>query len=329
MAKSSKPTGRERYNFLMPLIGFIMNNEPVEISATAKHFGVSEEYVREAISTLTVTATQRASGYEETYYNFVPESLENGIIEFFQRDGIDSAPRLSGRQASALAAGLTILSTLPEFSTQNEIRELLDIIAKGNTQNGPQAIEFRPGTVDADAAIIRHAMLNNHRIRCEYRNLQGEQSTREIDPIRLDPRGEIWFLRGYCHKNKELRNFRLDHMRSAEELQIEICEEAKNIQEIDDADYIANDTDIEVTVEVAPEAYSLLGDFGAEILKRDDKNQKVTALIKVGYLPYLGKVIAHYGGAARVLEPESARRVVREYALTALGKPIDQLPKDD
>ena len=329
MAKPSKPTGKERYNFLLPLIGYIMKNEPVEISQVAKHFAVSEEYVRDALRTLSVTATQRASGFEETYYNFNPDSLEEGLIELAERNGIDSAPRLSGRQASALAAGLTILSTFPEFSTQTEIRELLDIIARGNTLAGPQVIEFRPGTVDADAAVIRHAMLNNHRISCVYRNLQGEQSTREIDPIRLDPRGSVWFLRGYCHKNNELRNFRLDHMRSAVELDIEICEEAKNIQEIDDADYIANDTDVEVTVEVDPEAYSLLGDFAAETLKQDSKTGKTIALIKVGYLPYLGKVIAHYGGAARVLEPESARRVVREYALSALGKPIDQQPKDD
>ncbi|MEN9749707.1 MAG: hypothetical protein RL149_785 [Actinomycetota bacterium] len=329
MAKSNKPTGRERYNFLLPLIGYIMQNEPVEISAVAQHFAVDDEYVRDAIRTLTVTATQRSSGFEETYYNFEPDALERGVIEMQQRDGIDAAPRLSGRQASALAAGLSILSSFPEFSTQKEIKELLDLIARGSTVNGPQAINFRPGTVDADAAVIRHAMLNNHRIRCEYRNLQGEQSTREIDPLRLDPRGDIWFLRGYCHKNKELRSFRLDHMRSAQELDIEICEEALAIQEVDDADYIANDTDIEVTVEVDPEAYSLIGDFGAEIIKRDAKTSKTTALIKVGYLPYLGKVIAHYGGAARVLAPESARRVVREYALTALGKAVDDLPKAD
>lgn len=329
MAKSSKPTGKERYNFLLPLIGYIFQNEPVEISQVAKHFGVDEEYVRDAIRTLTVTATLREGRYEDTYYNFSPDELEAGTIVLLERNGIDAAPRLSGRQASALAAGLSILATFPEFSSQKEIKELLDLIARGSTVNGPQAINFRPGTVDADAAVIRHAMLNNHRISCEYRNFQGEQSKREIDPIRLDPRGDIWFLRGYCHKNKELRSFRLDHMRSARELDIEICSEARDIQEVDDADYIANDTDVEVTVEVDPEAYSLIGDFGAQIIKRDDKTSKTTALIKIGYLPYLGKVIAHYGGAARVLAPESARRVVREYALTALGKPLDALPKDD
>jgi proteasome accessory factor C len=329
MSKSNKATGRDRYNFLLPFIGYVVQNSPVEIATVANHFGVDEKFVRDAVTTLTVTATQRAGGGEDCYYNFAEDLLEEGIISITQTDGIDAAPRLSGKQASALAAGLSILASLPEFSSQSEIKELLEIIARGSTVTGPPVIDFRPGSVDADAAVIRHAMLNNHRIQCEYRNLQGEQSIREIDPIRLDPRGDIWFLKGYCLKNKELRNFRLDHMRKAIELDVEISEDAKNIQEIDDAEYIANETDIEVTVEVDPEAYSVIGDFAAEIIKRDEKNAKVTALIKIGYLPYLGKVIAHYGGAARVIAPESARKVVREYALTALGKPIDELPKDD
>ena len=206
---------------------------------------------------------------------------------------------------------------------------MLEILANGTTESAPAAIHFRPGTVDADAAEIRIAMLNNHRIECEYRNIRGEQSVRRIDPIRLDPHGDIWYLRGYCITNKQLRNFRLDHMRAAKELEVDICEEARAIQEIDDEAYIASESDVEVTVEVDPEAQAMLGDFAATILKTDSKNNTVTALIKIGYLPYLGRVIAQYGGAARVLAPENARQVVRNYALTALGLEPEGLPEQD
>jgi hypothetical protein len=73
----------------------------------------------------------------------------------------------------------------------------------------------------------------------------------------------------------------------------------------------------------------MLGDFAATILKTDSKNNTVTALIKIGYLPYLGKVIAQYGGAARVLSPDNAKQVVRNYALTALGLEPEGLPEQD
>jgi proteasome accessory factor C len=327
MPKAGRPNASERYNFLMPLIGFLMRNYGVKISAVAAHFEVTEEYVREAITTLNSTASQKSPSFEEAYYYI--EIEDNGKIYLSQADVIDDAPRLSARQASAIAAGLGILSALPEFSSEGEIAELLEILANGTTESAPAAIHFRPGTVDADAAEIRRAMLNNHRIECEYRNIRGEQSVRQIDPIRLDPHGDIWYLRGYCITNKQLRNFRLDHMRAAKELEVDICEEARAIQEIDDEAYIASESDVEVTVEVDPEAQAMLGDFAATILKTDSKNNTVTALIKIGYLPYLGRVIAQYGGAARVLGPDNARQVVRNYALTALGLEPEGLPEQD
>jgi len=327
MSKAGRPNASERYNFLMPLIGFLMRNDGIKISAVAAHFEVSEQYVREAITTLNSTASQKSASFEETYYYIDIE--DDGSIYLSQADVIEDAPRLSARQASAIAAGLGILSALPEFSSEGEIAELLDILARGTTESAPVAIHFRPGTVDADAAEIRRAMLNNHRIECEYRNIRGEQSVRQIDPIRLDPHGDIWYLRGYCLTNNQLRNFRLDHMRAAKELDIEICEEARAIQEIDDEAYIASASDVVVTVELDPEAQAMLGDFAATILKTDSKNNTVTALIKIGYLPYLGKVIAQYGGAARVLSPDNAKQVVRNYALTALGLEPEGLPEQD
>jgi proteasome accessory factor C len=321
MSNSKKMNSFDRYNFLLPLIGYLMRNPETKVSVVAKHFGVDEVFVREALTTLMTTATFKNREFEETYYMFDLDKLDDeGIISVWQGEVIEDAPRLSARQASALAAGLSIMSTLPEFSSEHEITELLKILSEGTTESGPAAIHYRPGPIDSDVAVIRKAMLNNHRIECVYRNIRGETSTRQIDPLRLDTRGNIWLI------HNELRNFRLDHMGSAVELEVEICDEAKKIQDIDDAEYESSETDVTVTVEVDPEAYSMLGDFSAQIIREDRKSNVITASIKIGYLPYLGKVIAHYGGAARVLEPASARQVVRNYALTALGLEPEGLP---
>jgi predicted DNA-binding transcriptional regulator YafY len=118
-------------------------------------------------------------------------------------------------------------------------------------------------------------------------------------------------------------------MRAAEVLDVPISAEARQIGEIVDEEYTASETDIEVTVEVEPEAYSLISDFGAEVEDNDTKTGRVRAVIKVGYLPSLGRVINHYGGAARVLAPEAARKVVRNYALTALGRKLDEQLSED
>jgi proteasome accessory factor C len=283
----------DRFNFALPLIGYLMRNEEVHISDVANHFNVPESLIRDSITALMSIGTLDKSDFEQTYYCFDTERLDaEGIISLSQSIGIQDAPRLSARQASALAAGLSIMSTLPEFSSEHEISELLEIISKGTTDSGPSAIHYQPGAIDSDVAVIRKAMLNSHRIGCVYRNIRGETSTRQIDPVRLDLRGNIWFLRGYCLIHKELRTFRLDHMGSSIELETEICEEAKNIQDIDEAEYLSSETDVTVTVEVTPEAYSLLGDFSAENIRENSKTNIITADIKIGYLPYLGKVIS-------------------------------------
>lgn len=329
MAKNYRPTGQERFNFITGLIGYLIHNEYARIEDVAKHFDVSTDYVRDAITTIWLTESVK-NGDPVTHYDYDFELLEDsGEIFLTSQDGFEDVPRLSGRQAAAIAAGLTYLSTIPDFANQEEIAELLEILSRGSATGAVQIYDYKPGSVDADAAIIRKAILNGNRISCEYVNQRGEKSIREIDPIRLDPRGDLWYLRGYCLIHKELRNFRLDHMRSATELQTPICEEAKSIIEIVDEEYTIAETDIEVLVEVEPEAYSLVSDFGAEIQEQDPKTGKVRALLKVGYLPNLGRVISHYGGAAKVLSPESARKVVRNYALRALGKATDDQLSED
>ena len=329
MAKNYRPTGQERFNFITGLIGYLIKNQYAPIDEVAKHFDVSPEYVREAIKTIWLTESVK-NGEANTHYDYDFELLEDsGEIFLTSQNGFEEVPRLSGKQASAIAAGLNYLSTIPGFANQNEIAELIEILSRGSATGSVQIYDYKPGSVDADAAVIRKAILNGNRIRCEYVNQRGEKSVREIDPIRLDPRGEVWYLRGYCLIHNELRNFRLDHMRSAEELKTPICQEAKSIGEIVDAEYTVAETDIEVLVEVEPEAYSLVSDFGAEIQEQDAKTGKVRALLKVGYLPNLGRVINHYGGAAKVISPESARRVVRNYALRALGKATDDQLSED
>jgi proteasome accessory factor C len=328
MSNSANLNSFDRFNFALPLIGYLMRNDGMKISDVATHFNVSEVLIRESLSALMSIGTLDNSDFETTYYCFDMDRLDDeGVISLLQSDGIEDAPRLSARQASALATGLSILSTLPEFSSEGEIADLLDIIARGSTENRPSAIHYEAGAIDSDVAVIRSAIFNGHRIECVYRNIRGETSTRQIDPVRLDLRGNIWFLRGYCLIHKELRNFRLDHMGSAVELDIEICEDARNIKDIDEAEYLSSEADVNVTVEVTAEAYSMLGDFSAENIREDKKSNIITANIKIGHLPYLGKVISSYGGAATVLKPESARQAVRDYALTALGRDPEKLPE--
>ena len=104
MAKNFRPTGQERFNFIASLIAYVIHNDYSTITEVASHFEVSEEYVRDAMSTMVNTASLRPD-MEQTYYMYDEDELEEGVIHLIQVDGFDEVPKLSGRQASALAAG--------------------------------------------------------------------------------------------------------------------------------------------------------------------------------------------------------------------------------
>ena len=107
-------------------------------------------------------------------------------------------------------------------------------------------------------------------------------------------------------------------MRATEMTETEIGEEAKKsilTAEI----YVAKSSDTEVTIDLDPEAYPLASTFHLvqPAVKLPEGVMRV--VVSIGHLPNLGRIIARYGGAARVVSPPEARQVVRDFAIRALG----------
>lgn len=325
-------TGAEQLNFTLSLIHYLNNvDHEVTVAETVKHFGVSEADVVRSLSQLTTAGFITASSgtaFERIFYNVFPVNededdftwrpeTEISFAPDFDTDLLD-APSLSTSQLSALIAGLQYLRSLPNVAMAGEIDALIARLTAGKQQDFVTNIEYRPGTVSATIAQLRDAILQKKRIRCDYTNQQGESSRRELDPVRIDPRNSNWQLRAWCHKNDAGRNFRVDHIRNIEILDEPWCAEAFELQSTDEADYIEHETDLTVVVEVDPEAYSLIGDFNGSVTSIDKQTLAKKAELKIGNLPYFGRMIARYGGAARVISPASAREVVRDFALEAL-----------
>jgi hypothetical protein len=83
-----------------------------------------------------------------------------------------------------------------------------------------------------------------------------------------------------------------------------------------------------VTIEVNPEAYSLMVDF-RPVEEPESVSQYVKRFkILVGDVRNLGRIVSRFGGAARVVAPDSAKVAVREFALKAIGELKPTQPKD-
>lgn len=314
-------TADARLNLIIGLTTYLNEVRSATVAQLAEHFSVSPVEIRKGVAAMFCATL--ADSHESWAMAINDDWRESDLIELNSQEILDGNPRISARHAAALAAGLAVLQSSADPADKVEIQELIDVLAQGSIQGTSPAIAIVPGTLDADFAIIRRAIIGEKRVRFEYFS-NDETTSRDVDPIKLESNDQVWYARGYCHLRKEERSFRLDRMSKSQVLDIGWSDEARSL-ELSDELYSGSELDTVVTVDVAPEAYDLIGNFNADIVSSSGARNEIKRIeMRIGYLPNLGKLISVYGGAAKVIAPQAARDVVRDFALQALGrKPLE------
>jgi proteasome accessory factor C len=317
--KRTALTADLRLNLIIGLTTYLNEHRSATIAGLAEHFSVSEDEVRRGVAAM-FRATV-ADGYETYAMDINSDWRETDFVELQSQEILDGNPRM--------AAGLSVLAASASEADKVLISELVSILSQGSIHTAaPSAVAIVPGTIDADFAKMRQAITAQKRVEFEYLDNRGEKSHREFDPIQLESNDNVWNVRGYCHLRKEERSFRLDRMQGSKILDVPWSKEAREL-ELSDRIYEASENDTKVIVDVAPEAYELIANFDAEVLESRGDNQEIRRVeISIGYLPNLGKLIARYGGAAKVVSPPAARAIVRDFALKALGRQPLETAKD-
>ena len=312
--------GDERYNTLMSVVALLQREGEIHLDDLARHFEIPSKIMRGMLATLNTTSFMPRNSEERLpfFIDLDRVDFEDGIVCLELDEGPVGVPRISASQSVALLAGLDYLRSLPDFENDEELEELISML--GSLQSSSPKISIRGPKQDSDLTVLQKAIRENRRIKCTYVNGKGQQSNREIDPLLLVASEENWYLRGYCHKNGDLRTFRLDHMVDAaildtprSDLALEI---AKDL-DIDAPIYSPGANDIEVILELSPEAYPLAS-LGTIIKESEISADKIRVAIKLGYLPDLGPLVCRYGSHAQVVSPIEAKLVVRQHAEQAL-----------
>lgn len=314
MPKSSKISGTERYNFMLALTGYLIQNRQQKIEDVAKHFGVSEQEIRDAVVTISLSGVGMYRPDELFFLDY--DLLEEGIVDVSFAPTLESVPRLSTRQAAAIASGLSYLESVLDDQDKVEVAELMNLLSGGGKRTSELPFKVHPSRVDLEVTLSRQAISEDRLLSCSYINAANEVSSRQIEPIAMESNDSIWYLRGYCRTKKEVRVFRLDRMR-------DIALDEKTLirakySEIDPSRiYSVSESDTDVVFDIDPAGFGMLADYKPEYPAVGDKTLRVT--IPIGDISTLGRVVSKYSGHVRVIEPEAARRVVFEYASRALG----------
>ena len=314
MPKSSTLSGADRYNFMLALTGYLINNRQQKLSDLANHFQVTEKEIRSAVVTISLSGVGMYRPDELFFLDY--DLLEEGIVDISFAPTLEAVPRLSARQAAAIASGLSYLMNLVDSKDQEQIKQLLEILGRGALSAKELPFMVQPTRGDGDLALVRQAVAESRALKCSYINSAGEITKRKIEPQLLESRETNWFLKGFCLSNQEPRVFRLDRMREIELL--EVFEERELLDTETDQIYSVRKSDTEVLFEVDPEAFALIADYKPEF--EISGNKSVQVKIPIGQLETLGRIVARYSGKVRVLAPAAARLAVREFAQRALGQ---------
>lgn len=328
---NSRLNDSQRFNLMLAITALLVDEKEYAIEDLMDHFQVSREEIIEAVRI--VGFTELIDIYDRGPYQVDFDELREGrvSISFSRSVDLTEVPRLSPRQASALAAGLVYLGSLPGLTEVGEIEELQKILASGITR-GDSSVEFEivPGSPDADLAVLREAITRGLSISCDYLNLKGETTVgRILEPIRLEPQAELVYLRAWCPVNEDVRSFRIDRMRQAKVLEDRPISAEARQAEISEEIYTPSENDIEVLLEVEPEAYGLIYDFKPVESPVQVSKYVKQFKVKVGDVRTLGRIIARFGGAARVISPQQARQAVHQFALDSIASGRgNRTPKD-
>jgi proteasome accessory factor C len=315
MPKSAKISGAERYNFMLALTGFLIQNRQQRIADVARHFSVSEQEIHDAVVTISLSGVGQYRPDELFFLDY--DLLEDGIVDVSFAPTLESVPRLSTRQAAAIASGLSYLESVLDATDKAEIDKLLNLLSDGGKRTSELPFKVHPSRIDVEVSLAREAISENRLISCSYINSTNNISIREIEPISIESNDAVWYLRGYCRSKKEVRVFRLDRMRDIS-LSTDELIRTKYVEADMSRIYSERDSDTDVVFDVDPEGFGLLADYKPEYPTVGDRTIRVS--IPIGDISTLGRVVAKYSGHVRVVSPLNARKVVFDYASSALGQ---------
>ncbi|MGL4339859.1 MAG: helix-turn-helix transcriptional regulator [Rhodoglobus sp.] len=322
MVDRTQPTlAQDRLTFLLSLVPFLMDRSRVSVAATARHFSVSPEYVREAIRMIWVSGVpgETATYQHGDLFDFSEDSFRNDDeIVLTNLVAIDESPRFSARETAALIAGLQYLSVLPEYSDRKVTTTLMSKLSLGASA-APSPVAVEPAEKNSTLIVVRNCVEQGVRLEFAYRNSRGQTERRIVDPLRLESTDADWYLRGWDHAREAVRLFRLDRMSDLVVTDDAVTTAARGAVFPENL-FEASSDDLVVTIDVAIAALPLLVDYMPEIIMGSESDGRVRTTIRVAHYHGLKRLIASMPGAATVIQPGEARAATANWAQAAAAR---------
>ena len=304
----------ERFARLVTLAGILIDaarrGAKLELRELTQSLQISDAELRQDIDVLNVV--NFGGGSYVLYAEIQGDTIEVDPEPY--GDNFARPARLLPLEAKALVAAIDLVGEhLPEGSLASARDKIVDALGRDPATDGLQ-ITTAKGDDSEIARVVSGAIGNRHLLEIEhYKEDEDEFTSRTIEPYQLMNGSEGWYVHAFEPAKDATRSFRLDRIRSAEEL--DQTYEPREGVEPDVAGWPTTGevpTSERARVWVSPDRARWAREDRSVV--QELKDGSVIVELPFGGHDYLAREILKEAGDAVVLEPEDARDAVRAAA---------------
>jgi len=292
---------------LLSLIQYVSASGSASVEEAARHFGVDQERIREAVQRVFMSGVPDGAGDFVRFDIDVDAFEEQDIIAVTMRPAFeDETLRLSPREASALIAGLALVAGYTDASPERV--EALRAKLRRAASTGADTVAVDARAVPRTAQVVRDAIRDRRVLAIDYRKPGEGSSRRRVAPVRLQLREGQVFVEGVDLDRQGMRTFRLDRIESIEPVGDAWPEQLPPHERV-----VAGTAQVVATRAAA----AMLADYATSDPVSID-GERVGLDIEVWSEPSVLRAVAACGGDAEIVAPASLRRAMHRFAVEAL-----------
>ena len=284
-------------NRLFEIIYILLDKKRITSKELAERFEVSSRTIYRDIETLSaagipVYMSKGKGGGISLLPDFV---LNKAVITDEEKEDILSS--LKAVNAVNLSKTDTALNKLSSLFGETNVNWIeVDFSSWANAQNETETFH-----------TIKAAILSKRVVLFSYASAKGQQTTREVEPLKLCFKGGAWYLYGYCRQKSDYRFFKLRRIRQLKvsdqsfqrKAPDQIFSEGNTFQE----EYVK--LKLKLSAEVAYRVYDEFDSY--------EKQPDGSFLAEINYPKgdWIYYYITSFGSYCEVLEPEYVRNDVK------------------
>lgn len=281
---------------LFEIVQILLTEKKVTAEKLACHFEVSKRTIYRDIETLTLAQIPVYS--EKGRYGGI------GLIKNFTID----KSFLSQNEQNEILFALQSLNAV-QYSKNNITLTKLNSIFNRKADEWIEVDFSRYGENDSILfEKIKNSILEKKVIKFIYFNTKGKKSKRTVEPLKLWFKEKAWYLFAYCHKKKDIRQFKIARIKNLE-LTCEHFERELKKEDLKNQNNM-NGKGTKIVIEIdKSQAYRVYDEFFEEsITKKENENFEITTEIFEN--EWLYGYLLSFGEHLKVLEPARIREIL-------------------